>query len=123
MSLQDEIKHAIGAHGLWKNRLHSAIESGKSEFSPEQVSHDNNCDFGKWLHGPSLSSVVKHKAEYEACRHLHADFHREASHVLKLALDGHKDQARSAMGTSGKFAEISGNLTSAMMKWMKLETG
>jgi hypothetical protein len=123
MSLQDEIKHAIGAHGLWKNRLQSAIDNGKSDFSPDQVGHDNNCDFGKWLYGASLASAVRHKAEYETCRRLHADFHREASNVLRLALGGQKDQARNAMAANGKFAAVSGDLTNAMMKWMKLETG
>ncbi len=118
MSLQEEIKHAIGAHGLWKKRLQSAIETGKSDFSPEVVRRDNNCDFGKGLDGPCLSSTVKQKAEYEAGRRLHAEFHREASNALKLALGGHKEQAGRAMGSNSKFAEISVNLANAMMKWV-----
>ncbi len=122
MSLQEEIKKAIGAHGLWKSRLQSAIETGKSEFAPDHIRHDNNCDFGKWLYGPSVAAAIKHKPEYESCRQLHAAFHQEAATVLKLALGGHKDQAQNAMARGGKFAEISGDLTSAMMKWMKLET-
>jgi len=36
MSLHDEISKAIGAHGLWKGRLHRAIENGTSESTPEK---------------------------------------------------------------------------------------
>ena len=121
MSLQEEITKAIGAHGMWKNRLHSAIETGKSEFTVDHVSHDNNCDFGRWLYGSSIPPTSKLKPDYDACRRLHADFHREAAGVLKLALSGQKDKALSAMDRNGKFAEVSANLTTAMMKWQKAD--
>ena len=51
MSLKDEISAAIGAHGSWKTRIRTAIESGTSEFSPLNVAADNKCAFGKWLYG------------------------------------------------------------------------
>lgn len=120
MSIQEEIKKAIGSHGLWKGRLALAIETGSSEFSPERIRHDNECDFGRWLYGSTIPPAVKHTPEYEACRHLHAEFHQEAANVLKLAVTGHKDKAHEAMHSKGKFAEISSHLTTAMMKWMKV---
>jgi len=122
MSLKDEITKAIGAHGLWKARLLSAIETGTSEFAPDQICHDDRCDFGRWLHGSSVPAAAKHRPEYETCRRLHADFHQEAARVLKLALGGHKDQALHAMDRAGRFAQLSGDLTGAMMKWTKIES-
>ncbi len=119
MPLHDEITKAIGAHGMWKMRLHSAIEMGKSEFAPDQVSHDNQCDFGRWLYGSSVPPAAKQQPDYEACRRLHAEFHQEAAKVLTLAVTGQKDKALHAMDPSGKFAEVSGHLTGAMMKWLK----
>ncbi len=119
MSLQEEIKKAIGAHGMWKSRLEAAIQTGKSEFSPDQIRHDDNCDFGRWLYGTTISPAAKHTPDYEACRHLHAEFHTEAAQILKLALGGQKDKALSAMHGTGRFAEVSGHLTSAMVKWSK----
>ncbi len=119
MSLQDEIKKAIGAHGMWKSRLLTAIETGKSEFAPDQIRHDNQCDFGRWLYGAALAASAKQAPEYEACRRLHAEFHQEAAKVLGLALAGHKDKALSAMSNTGSFADISGHLTGAMFKWSK----
>lgn len=117
MSLHDEITKAIGAHGMWKTRLINAIEHGKSEFSVDQVAKDNACDFGKWLYGASVPADAKKKAEYETCRHLHADFHKAAADVLRLALSGNKAKAHDALNGSSKFATISSNLTHAMMKW------
>jgi hypothetical protein len=119
MSAQDEITKAIGAHGLWKSRLSSAIESGKSEFTPDQVKADDACEFGRWLYGSSLPQTAKQGQDYETCRHLHAEFHQEAANVLKLALIGQKDKAIQALGPRSKFADISASLTGAMIKWKK----
>jgi len=44
MSTQDQIKKAIGAHGLWKTRLAAAIDVGKSEFTVDTVRKDNACN-------------------------------------------------------------------------------
>lgn len=123
MSIQEEIKKAIGAHGLWKGRLTSAIETGSSEFTPDRIRHDNECDFGRWLYGATIPPATKHTPEYESCRRLHAEFHQEAANVLKLAVTGHKDKAREAMSPRSKFAEVSSHLTSEMMKWIKATVG
>ena len=41
MALDDEITKAIGAHGVWKMRLRSAIDSGKADADPVEVGKDN----------------------------------------------------------------------------------
>ncbi len=118
MSAKDEIKKAMGVHGMWKARLSTAIDFGKSEFSVDAVQRDNACDFGRWLHGASIPEAAKRMAEYETCRRLHADFHRAAADVLKLAIAGQKAQAQNALASSSKFAAVSADLTTNMMKWM-----
>ncbi|MET1255541.1 CZB domain-containing protein [Aliikangiella maris] len=50
MSTYDEISKAIAAHGQWKQKLRTAIDTGECESTPERVKQDNNCSFGKWLH-------------------------------------------------------------------------
>jgi hypothetical protein len=117
MSLKDEITKAIGAHGLWKSRLMAAIESGKSDVAPDQVAKDNACEFGKWIYGASVPADAKKMPEFETCRHLHADFHKTAADVLRLAISGNKAKAHEAIGHESKFANISSDLTMAMMKW------
>jgi hypothetical protein len=117
MSLQEEIKKAVGAHGMWKKRILDAIETGKSDFNPEGVSKDNNCDFGKWLYGTTIPAAAKSMKEYEDCRQLHAKFHTIASGVLKMALEGKKTEAAAAMSSSSDFGKLSTQLTQALMKW------
>lgn len=119
MSLHDEISKAIGAHGMWKTRLNTAIATGKSEFMPEKVCVDNQCDFGKWLYGASLTGADKHDPHYEKVRTLHAEFHKLAANVLTLALEGKKEEAKKLVEPSGRFAGLSAELTMAMMDWAK----
>ena len=50
MSVHDEIDKAISAHGMWKQKLRNAIDTGECESTPAKVKMDNNCAFGKWLY-------------------------------------------------------------------------
>lgn len=117
MSKSDEIKKAIGAHGMWKTRLRSAVDTGTSEFSVEKVKTDNNCDFGKWLHG--LPGDEKKSESWTKIRDLHAKFHVEAAKILDSALTGKKDVAAKGLDVTSDFSKLSANLTSAMMNWEK----
>jgi Chemoreceptor zinc-binding domain len=116
MHLKDEISAAIGAHGMWKTRLRSAIASGTSEFSPAQIGVDNACAFGKWIHGVA-DTQVKGSSGYQMCLRLHRDFHAVAGRVLSLALAGRKAEADRAMAAGGEYTAASGALTRAMMDW------
>ena len=115
MSLDDEITKAIGAHGIWKMRLRSAIDSGKADADPAEVSKDNGCAFGQWLYGSSIPAAVHASADYTAVRKLHADFHKCAGKVLDCVVHGQKAQADTLM--AGEYSKVSGDLTAAMMKW------
>lgn len=119
MHLKDEIEKAIGAHSLWKIRLNAAINTGVSEFSPEKVSTDNQCDFGRWLYGETISAAEKAGPCYQSVRQHHTEFHKVAADVLKLALSGKKDEAHKLVGLGGRFASLSAELTTAMMAWAK----
>lgn len=119
MTIQDEIRRAIGAHGMWKSRLMTAIETGTSELRPEHVCKDDACEFGRWLYGPTMAAAARRMPHYETCRTLHARFHATAADVLRLALAGSKAKATAALGPSGPFNAVSAELTTAMMAWMK----
>jgi hypothetical protein len=119
LKLQDQINDAIAAHGMWKARLNSAIDSGASEFAPEKVCTDNQCDFGRWLYSPTFTAADKAGAHYETVRKAHAEFHKVAADVLRLALAGSKDEARRLIGMGSRFGTLSASLTAAMMAWKK----
>ena len=117
MSIQDEITTAIGAHGLWKSRLKDAILTGRSDVTPAAVRVDNQCKFGQWLYGTTVSASTKASPAYQECRDLHAKFHAAAAHVLELALAGQRDQAEAALRDGTDFSKASQKLTSAMIRW------
>lgn len=113
----DEINKAIGNHGLWKLRLRSAIDTGKSDYSVANVRPDNLCEFGKWLN--TFSAADKNSEQFKKVKDLHAQFHHEAANVIALAVEGKKHEAEIAMSPTGAFTKISAKLTSAMIAWGK----
>ena len=115
MAFDDEIGKAIGAHGVCKMRLRTAIDTGKADAQAADVAKDNACAFGQWLYGPSLSPSVRASLDYQSVRKLHADFHKCASKVIECVGHGDKDKAHALM--EGEYSKVSGDLTSAMMKW------
>lgn len=117
--MKEEISAAIGAHGMWKSRLRTAIDTGKIDTPIATISADNQCAFGKWLHGPTIPAGVKGSEDHRKIVSLHADFHRIAAKVADLSTQGKKDEARKMMDMNGEYASASAKLTSAMMEWQK----
>jgi hypothetical protein len=121
MSDPREINKAIANHGYWKGRLSDAIETGTSDWSPDNVSKDDLCDFGKWFN--ALPDVEQKSAYGEKIRPLHAQFHVAAAHVLRLAVEGRKDEARAAMtDLRGDFLGYSTKLTQLLHEWKEAVT-
>jgi len=114
-ALAEEITKAIGARGMWKQRLREAVDTGKSEFIVERVRPDNLCDFGKWL--SSLPLGDQNSSHWKIVQDLHGKFHAEAARVLGLAVRGHKREAEHELTAESNFVKISLELTGAMMKW------
>jgi Chemoreceptor zinc-binding domain len=73
MSIQDEINNTIAAHGQWKQKLRTAIDTGESESTPEKVCKDNNCSFGKWIH-ERIEPSQKSSPHYSRALKLNSDF-------------------------------------------------
>jgi Chemoreceptor zinc-binding domain len=113
MSSLSEIDRAISKHAMWKMHLRTAIDTGKSESTPDRVGSDNLCDFGTWLH--ALPDEERNSAEWIKVQTLHAEFHGLAAKVLKMALDGNREEANAALASGFKTA--SAKLTNAMVDW------
>ncbi|MBW8268454.1 CZB domain-containing protein [Caldovatus aquaticus] len=118
MSIEAQIRQAIGAHGLWKARLRTAIETGRSDLDPAVVARDDACDFGRWLHGPTLPEAARRSPHYARVRALHGRFHLCACATLQKALRGDRAGAEADMGPNGPFSAASAELTQAMMAWL-----
>jgi hypothetical protein len=79
MANKEELDKAIAAHGLWKARLKSAIDTRKLETDVETIRSENQCSFGKWLFGPTLTSADRSSLHYVTIKALHAEFHKTAA--------------------------------------------
>jgi hypothetical protein len=117
---KDELAKAIGAHGMWKTRLKQTIDTGKTDISVDTIRQDNQCAFGKWLHGASISAQDKTSNHYRTVKDLHAEFHKCAARVADQALAGNRAEADRLLSLGGEFTDISDRLTSAMMEWKKV---
>ncbi len=119
MTTHQQIIKAIGAHALWKSRLEKVITQGISDTSVTVVRQDNQCDFGRWMHGPDLPEGEKRSTHFKECLHLHRQFHLAAAKIMTLALANRKDEASRALAPMSEFANSSASLTKAMMEWDK----
>jgi len=113
----DVLNKAIAAHGSWKVKLKAAIQAEGTTLDPAQVSRDNACEFGQWLH--AVRPAAAHAADYARVKELHAEFHRRAGEVASLARLRKRVEAEKSMGLGGAFFEASVNLVSAMQAWKK----
>jgi methyl-accepting chemotaxis protein len=114
-SLEAKITKAIGAHGAWKKRLSAAITNKAHGEDATAVARDDQCDFGRWLHGSAPEP--RDQAYHQASTTLHANFHVEAAKTLRLISAGQQAQASAAIAIGGDFAEASRLLTKTMIEW------
>lgn len=114
-SLIHEIDAAIAAHATWKLRLKTAISTGRVEQNVDTVRRCDQCAFGEWLKGPTLSDEVRAGKPFEVVYRLHADFHRIAADVLAAVAAGKPSAAQEIL--DGPFSDKSRILVVALNKW------
>ncbi len=106
---------AISAHMAWKKRLDDLLDADlRDVLDPLQVCRDDQCELGRWLHGPG---ALKHgqREGYQRLRAVHADFHQAAARVVTLAQAGQDAAAREEM-TRGSFAKCSAQVKAELAR-------
>ena len=98
--------------------MRHAIETGECESTPDKVKMDNNCAFGKWLY-ERIDPNAKSSSYYAKAVDLQAKFHKNAGHILELALNGDKEEAKLLMGLASDFTKYSGQLTRTLKEWQE----
>ena len=111
------VRCAASAHGAWAAKLKAAIASRHLDVPVSTVRADNQCQFGKWLYGGTLTEAETQTGNYRQCKSLHAQFHETAAKVAELALAGRKEAAEQSMATGSEFEKISTALTRALTEW------
>ncbi len=91
MSLNDEIKKAVGNHGMWKKRLKNTIDTGKINVQISAIKADTHCNFGKnGLMGQLSRKKKRILIIIKKCESYMPLFMKKASKVAQLAISGHK---------------------------------
>jgi len=109
-----QVKAAIAAHGMWKTHLVAAITTVSATVNVEDAGRDDRCKFGKWLHG---TAELRGRSGFDHIKGLHAEFHRCAADVLRLAVAGEKDEARGLMDSASTYTRTSTDLTRELQGW------
>lgn len=111
---EDQISSAIASHSRWKAEIAVAIETGRSEWTPDIVAGCGWCNFGTWLE--SVPDELR-DAAFENVYRVHQEFHLKAADMLRLALAGDKDLARDGIARGSPYARVSTELISALVAW------
>jgi methyl-accepting chemotaxis protein len=111
------LENAILAHSAWTARLKAAIGTGKLDIPVSTVKADDQCQFGRWLHGTGLADADKQSGDYHETKELHTRFHEEASRVARLAISGEKEAAERALTPSSEYTRLSSALLGLLAKW------
>ena len=82
------------------------LKRAQAKFDPEIIKTDNHCEFGKWLYDDFPKGAENTAVSDNICA-IHASFHRTAAHILRLAMNGHKDEALRLMDGQGEFMGLS----------------
>jgi len=120
MPLKDEISYAIASHSIWKTKLRNAIETGMLEIPLDTLKRDDECVFGKWLIGETITPAIRNSERYNRVKELHAKFHIATAQVAELVIDGDKTGAQNMMDdVNGEYTVITSKLVMELSAWMK----
>ncbi len=110
-----EISEAAAVHKAWEASLRTAIESGRTGgLDVNEVSRDDKCAFGKWLHSEGIVSIISSSEVLEHLHSLHQEFHRNIGHIINLIASGKRDEAMQMMDETGACTLSSRSLLDAL---------
>lgn len=105
---------AIKAHVMWKIKLITYITKPDKSLNAVEVSSDNRCDLGKWLHSPEAARFNS-LPEFSLLKKAHADFHKEAGSIILRADKGESLVAETALGAKSNYANTSSEVVKHCM--------
>ena len=107
-----DLNNAIRQHIEWKVKLRDAITLHK-KLNAEEISRDDACAFGKWLHG-NAKTIYRNSPAFIHCMEKHAVFHREAGAVASTINAGKFAQAEAMLGSDSAFNKASSDVAAAV---------
>lgn len=109
-----QISAAIASHSRWKHDLGVAIETSEADWTPAFVADCSACEFGAWLN--CMPDGLRDDA-FDNVYRVHRNFHLEAAEVLRLALEGKREEGLAGIGAGSAYAKASVDLIVALAGW------
>jgi hypothetical protein len=107
---------AIGVHQRWKNRFKAAVTGQSGErLDAEAVGRADACALGVWL-GQLPAQAAIPADLLDALRAEHAEFHRLAAQIIRLADSGQTEQALQALRTDAPYNRASHRVTKLLSR-------
>ncbi len=100
-----DLSNAIQKHAEWKYKFRNALQANEA-MDAAAISKDNNCEFGKWLHGEAKELYGK-SVHHAKCVADHAAFHVEAGKVAAAVNAKNKDEVERMLSTGSAYSEVS----------------
>ncbi len=110
---------AIQAHANWATKL-VAYSNGLSHerIDPGNAARDDQCALGQWLHGDG-KQVMAGRYEYLELLRAHADFHRQAGSLLRLADSGEGARVRALLDDTQSPFRLCSNKVVSLLQSIK----
>ncbi|MGD0802076.1 MAG: CZB domain-containing protein [Terracidiphilus sp.] len=93
-----DLDNAIQKHAEWKFKFRNALHNDEL-MDAAAISKDNNCEFGKWLHGDAKMQYGKDGC-HAKCVADHAAFHLQAGKIA-TAINAKTPQEAERMMAAG----------------------
>ena len=102
-----DFKEAIQSHLEWIWRLKDFIR-GRELLDPDSVAQHDRCPLGEWIDGAGMQ--YRHLDDYVNLKELHAEFHRRAARIVRIAASGDTTTAAKRLEFGGEFRNVSSQL-------------
>ena len=109
-----DFDQAIAAHSSWKRKLVNYLVKHDGSIKPHDVSVDNKCPLGQWIHGEGVQ--YSNSPEYATLKSEHARFHKATAEVVRKANSGQPVSEETALGSKSEFTTASSAVVSAIVQ-------
>ena len=108
---------AVCTHSKWKRKLRQCLAKHDHTLSPTDVSLDDKCVLGQWIHGEGAS--YSSFPEYTKLKYEHARFHMVAAELVRKANSGDSVDAEMEPCANSEFSTSSSAIVIALMAMKK----
>ncbi len=105
------IDEAIRAHTFWKVTLRWLV-NGRQKVDADMLGDDHACELGRWMDAEQ-AELARYPAYSDLCR-IHAEFHRVAGEIARLALGGQTEEAARMLAPGSAFSRASEGIIAAL---------